>query len=780
MLDEVAEARTDVTENPPRRTERGRTRELRLAVVLYGGVSLAIYMHGTTKEIHRLVKASADDAAEPPSGKRSPTEQVYRRLLDRVGALHSEGVRTRVVVDVIAGTSAGGINGVYLAKAIVHDQSQEALRDVWLKRGDIRQLLLGWDRVPALVRAPWRLARLPWTPPLDGDAMSRWLHEALVAMEVGDSGPDRSTLMPPEHRLDLFITTTDLRGYRRDMVIDDPPLVHERGHRHVLRFHYGDGWDDFTAADNPWLAFASRVTSSFPGAFAAVSPTSFAKSIGVSPAALDGASRFFRMYQLSGAESDTAYFVDGGVLDNRPFGHAIRAIRSRPADCEVDRRLVYLEPDPTEDENEDAKPPTPFATILSSVVGVPRKEPILDDILEVTRHNERVDRIRDVIELAFPAIAARVGAVVGGDLGALEPPPSAEVLAGWRQELEEEAHAAAGIGYPTYVRSKVSGVVDRYARTVCALLDYPEDCNQAAFVRAALRAWGREKLLDDETGADPAAQVAFLRRFDLDYGIRRMRFVIDALSWWLEQPETPGVPPRGELASGKGVLYRARARLDEAAAGKGFDVDLTAQVTDCFSEVVVGQWVGRPKKYVDEYADQLEALQVSFSAALDARLAGVGEEMYARLQAVMAKWSPEIRSDLLVRYLGFPLWDAILYPIQALSDVGERDVVDVVRFSPKDVGQLNVPDRTLSGKGKGHFGAFFDAAGRERDYLLGRLDGAERLIDLVLGEDRPEGELAHWCGQAFAAIVEEERKHLPRAAPLLSAVAQCAAVQNST
>ena len=29
--------------------------------------------------------------------------------------------------------------------------------------------------------------------------------------------------------------------------------------------------------------------------------------------------------------------------------------------------------------------------------------------------------------------------------------------------------------------------------------------------------------------------------------------------------------------------------------------------------------------------------------------------------------------DLLVRYLGFPFWDVLLYPVQALSDVGERD-----------------------------------------------------------------------------------------------------------
>src|SRR6266550_4415943 len=54
----------------------GAPAQLRLALVCYGGVSLAIYMHGVTKELHRLVKGSAllesgDDAAATPS------ERVY-------------------------------------------------------------------------------------------------------------------------------------------------------------------------------------------------------------------------------------------------------------------------------------------------------------------------------------------------------------------------------------------------------------------------------------------------------------------------------------------------------------------------------------------------------------------------------------------------------------------------------------------------------------------------------------------------------------------------------
>ena len=93
-------------------------RELRLALVCYGGVSLAIYMHGVTKELHRLVKGSALlDAGLAPDAD-SPSESVYGDLLRSLAK--ESGVSTRVVVDVVAGTSAGGINGIYLTKAIAH------------------------------------------------------------------------------------------------------------------------------------------------------------------------------------------------------------------------------------------------------------------------------------------------------------------------------------------------------------------------------------------------------------------------------------------------------------------------------------------------------------------------------------------------------------------------------------------------------------------------------------------------------------------------------------
>src|SRR5262245_56187023 len=110
----------------------GTPKELRLALVCYGGPSLPIYMPRVPKEVNRLVKASVllEAGLEP----KEPTERVYRDLLRSLA--EKTGVDLRVVVDVIAGTSAGGINGIYLAKALAGNHSQDALRDLWFTRGD--------------------------------------------------------------------------------------------------------------------------------------------------------------------------------------------------------------------------------------------------------------------------------------------------------------------------------------------------------------------------------------------------------------------------------------------------------------------------------------------------------------------------------------------------------------------------------------------------------------------------------------------------------------------
>jgi patatin-related protein len=766
----------------------GETKELRLAVVCYGGVSLAIYMHGTTKELHRLVKASALLDRDARDDDYQPSERVYRDLLLELTEKHPEKVRTRAVVDIVAGTSAGGINGVYLAKAVAHNRSQDALRNLWLDKGDIGKIMHGWSRIPWWARAPWLLARARRKAPLHGDSMSVWLYEALEDMDKERTPADVLSLMPPGHLLQLYVTTTDFYGYNRSITLADPdaepdeeaPSVFDRRHRHVLEFRHGNGRDDFKSAeDNVALAFSARATSSFPGAFQPVSFQGFLGYLGEREARFpdDFAARYFRHYGLSQTPVEGTFFVDGGVLDNRPFGHAIAAIKAKPSSAEVDRRLLYLEPDPGSPAGREEPPDEPgtIANALGALSGIPRKEPILDDLLAVSVLNERVRRVRDIIEDSFEAIDAKVRELLkevsGRELEELPLDPSDAKIQEWRDRVNEEAAQSAGFGHATYVRMKISGIVDRYARTVCEITNFPADTDQAFFVRSVLRSWARNRLLFAKCADPTHEQLEFIQNFDLEYSQRRLGFVLAGLNWYyrdLGDPNAVGVPPREELDKVKVRLSEAVELLEHAMTGRGREQEITDRLLACFAEDPVRTYTARegfaPKGYAEEHRHELDQLGAAVQSFLARTLKDFNLDLYRDLNRLMSEWNAKRRTDLFVRYLGFAFWDILLYPVQALADVGERDHVQVVRMSPRDSSLLStMGEAKLAGIGRGHFGAFFDRPGREKDYLWGRLDAAERLIGILLEPSREQDEFERWCTRAFEAIVAEEADALPEA-----------------
>jgi hypothetical protein len=125
-------------EDPASSCDAPRERELRLALVCYGGVSLAVYMYGITTEILKLARASRAYHALPESERATATyaqaagariqdqepdtEALYFELLQRLGGT----VALRVVIDVVAGASAGGITGIMLSRALAFDLNLEA------------------------------------------------------------------------------------------------------------------------------------------------------------------------------------------------------------------------------------------------------------------------------------------------------------------------------------------------------------------------------------------------------------------------------------------------------------------------------------------------------------------------------------------------------------------------------------------------------------------------------------------------------------------------------
>ena len=95
-----------------------RQKELRIALVCYGGVSLAVYMHGVTKEVWQLARASR--ALHAGETFLTGSESVYCELLRHIE--ETQGVVLRVLPDILTGASAGGINAVFLAEAIYSGQ----------------------------------------------------------------------------------------------------------------------------------------------------------------------------------------------------------------------------------------------------------------------------------------------------------------------------------------------------------------------------------------------------------------------------------------------------------------------------------------------------------------------------------------------------------------------------------------------------------------------------------------------------------------------------------
>jgi len=210
-------------------------------------------------------------------------------------------------------------------------------------------------------------------------------------------------------------------------------------------------------------------------------------------------------------------------------------------------------------------------------------------------------------------------------------------------------------------------------------------------------------------------------------------------------------------------------------AGKEFDEEVRPHFHICFPVDVMREFMRQPefdpKDYVDEHRAELATLEAALRTFLKKQLATITSDLYVDLVKRTQGWGEQRKWALLSRYLGFQFWDVLLYPVQALSDAGERDKVEVIRLSPRDTKRIRPPQpnghRKLVGAGQHHFGAFLsDRGGREKDYLWGRLDSAERLISILLGNS-PEEDKERWCKGAFRAILEEDEQAVPNASDLV-------------
>ena len=813
-----------------------REKELRIALVCFGGVSLAIYMHGISKEILKLVRASAalqaisDRTQRPnssfydgvdPHDPEYDTETIYYDLLREIG----RKIELRVIVDIIAGASAGGINGTMLARALSHDLPMNPLRELWLEKADVKVLLSPEARATAwsklfLVPFIWgaqKLGVLPggdlevsknlslflrsrwFKPPLSGEVMDELMYDA--ASSMGEPKTPTASLIPTGQSLDLFVTLTDYHGYYQLVQIHDPPMIHEVEHHHVLHFGYrrasnGDVDSDFESNNFPGLAFAARATSSFPGAFPPARIVEMDKLADKRHHAWEYRAEFiaknFDGYRMADVDPTTASFIDGSVLNNRPFREAISAIHGRAAFRQVDRRLVYIDPDPMPMASMlKSDMPGFFSTLRGAMSDIPRTQPVTDELSWVAEYNEQITRLRAVIDSARPHISDLVTSTISApfDQGV-----TVEQVRSWREQVNERAVRDAGYAYEGYTRLKLASVRDYITAMIVQLRDVPKKSPLAKAIGAVVDAWVRSRGLDYVRGGAAMVEksgdgklpkwVEFLLAFDAKYRERRLHFLIEGqnrLYQMLDAERFPGLSPQA-VDKLKRSFY---AKLDDIRSRQQMP-SFNAPTRDLARRIFAATPSQSEAKHMAQYADgfvaangkDIDALvdQLSTQIGLNHSTADL-DEIISNLDPT--DWHVEARREVLINYLGFPFWDVLTFPLMSSQQAGEFNKILIDRISPTDAHALKGfgGSASLKGVGFGHFAAFLSRTYRENDYLLGRLHALERLIDIVCDsagvEPQDKIDILAMKKRGFLRIIAAEDKNLKNSRALIKALQQC-------
>ena len=336
-------------------------RALRIALAMKGGLSLAVWIGGAIAELDVLRRIRIYRDGERPrallyhighhvdaAGDSAPLvdrAEHYARYLASRGYDHVE-------FDVLAGASAGGLNGVLYATAQRAGVGFDTILDTWLTTGSAWGLLqtgspTSFDSVmrgdtyfwPEVAKAIDTIAR-------DKQYCDRLrAHQVVIDLSA--------TLIDAVDSSDR--TTSEGRAQFRFVGDDDDRGVAGRAipDRRTATSH------DY-ATDVARIAYAARTTSSFPAMFepaliysgstALENEHGWERPMQAGDVRAVDAPDMRMVFNAHRADATTHPFrvVDGGLLDNIPIDRALNAVRDLPAEEHIHRAIIYLDPSPKE------------------------------------------------------------------------------------------------------------------------------------------------------------------------------------------------------------------------------------------------------------------------------------------------------------------------------------------------------------------------------------------------------------------------------------------------
>ena len=741
----VDPTKTDSTHaaSKPRNSLRTPEQEIRFAVVMYGGISLCIYIHGVAQELLRLVRAtSGADVSD------DEVAQIYRELSGQVRdqvpspEYPDRRCQTRFVIDLLSGTSAGGINAVFLAKALaLRSKDLKKLRDTWLDTADMDTILNRGG-----LSEPKRSL-------LNGNLMYEKLYEAFSGMNKGPF--DGEVGYVPVEQLDLFVTNTDLNGVSIPIRLADMD-VPEKAHKGCFNFR----WDNVKLAKGPsadpldteldslrhWdfepqldamLAFAARCTSSFPIAFAPMKLAEIKPVIG--KVAYDENKQkyceFFRWIPFppliqpqDPLAIDERELADGGYLDNKPFDYVVDALSFRATTLPHKRKLFFVDPFP--EIAGDAKDQPHFDFLENAIAGsitLPHYQTI----------RQEIDRVK-----VANGVQARLRALQSETMS--KRPPTAKFTV----TTVDKLIAGYGAVYDTYHVVRRLDCTDDLARTLSGLPASLLSEDSFLAVRYLVRAW-RESTYAPNREPRMALETQFFNDFDFSFRMRRAAHLLE----WAQQ-HRKGLELCELLINHLTRLHRRREQLSLPSDKNPIWPTILALgevVTweSCLSILEPTDEMEREaralclyEKHPAAFQEVAEAVKRSWAQVFD-----LNRKELARAR----KGDPDLDSE----YELFDYRDMVSLAFLEGSNVSEHTETEIYRISPAD-GIQRPLEKKLAGYKVQAFGAFLKREWRQNDILWGRLDTCERIVSAILDHKADEALRNCFVMRLQDAIVKQE------------------------
>lgn len=719
------------------------TLELRVATMMTGGVSLAVWMAGVARELNLLAQASQWRRAGGtfPTNSRLTAEsakslRLYAELLDMLDMI--------IDVDILSGTSAGGLNAALLASSRVSGADLGGLRDLWLDLGALTDLL--------------RDPRDEFTPSLlyGDEQLYATFAKQLPKLELGPFPP---TEFPGGIRIPsttLYVTTTLLSGEASSFTDSFGTRVQYVNRRGLFTFTETDLAQPGIASA---LALAARSSAAFPLAF----EPSFVPFMEGTPA--QGAIPARPPMAPYANITRPHWVADGSLLDNRPIDVLLKRICDRPARRPVRRVLLFVVPSSgpattllPQTSADKADERLGLLAGLLRDLGAITTQSIATDLRAIRGHQDRTAaRIGAKLRLAELAATLPRGSRL------LTPPLLTDYQLGEAKRHARELTDALLRqldSWPLVSDTSTAGVPQTWAAEV-ATADIEKACRQH-ITQAMLSCWSQPPNQPLPERTDALAQYG-QPAYELAKG---SALAVARAAYHLVQSDadiaelaalTAAIHAAGPSPTAVDLGELVRAVCADKVLQKGSLKDAAALIADGYLQQLTVQadaWDRLGEALVNGY-DTLTRLSADAAPT-------VGGEPGSQL--------PHERVGALDTYLNYlgaggdratiamKLFDlAVTQRAMLPEDSGIEEPLELVQVSA-DTRSLLAPDfgtaeKKLTGMQFHHFGAFYKRSWRVNDWVWGRLDGAGWLVHVLLNPRR-----VHWIAQTRVGTPKLEKR----------------------